>query len=151
MCHQIFTLSLAVAVLTAAGCGAGPDDAPLRAPVTGTVTLDNQPLPSGVIRFVPEGTTTGPQASASITDGTFQLPEELGPVVGSHRVEIESTDDGGLAFDDEEAVQRLQASGRKRVQVFRIPPVYNRQSQLRADIDAEAPNQLTFELYTADR
>ena len=41
---------------TAAGCSQSSDELP-REPVSGTVTLDGQPLASGTIQFSPDGAT----------------------------------------------------------------------------------------------
>ena len=101
-----FHRQVAAAVLLTvgvAGC-AGTGDAPPRAPVMGLVTLDGELLNTGVIRFVPADGTTGPQTTAVIDRGLFTLPAEQGPIVGTHRVEIVSTDTGGLAMDDEQAL-----------------------------------------------
>lgn len=119
---------------------------PPRAAVKGTVLLDDAPLPAGIIRFVPKDETPGPKLSAPITGGEFTLPAELGPWVGTHRVEIESTDLGGLAPDDETAVARLQAQGIKRIERIEIPPSYNRLSTLEATIVADQENELEFKL-----
>lgn len=133
-------------ILLLAGCGGGSDDSPPRAAVNGTVLLDDVPLPTGIIRFVPKDETPGPKLSDPITGGEFTLPAELGPWVGTHRVEIESTDLGGLAPDDETAVVRLQAQGIKRIERIEIPPSYNRRSTLEATILADQENELEFKL-----
>jgi len=58
-------LVLVAAVLAAAGCGEGSTST-----VTGTVTLDGQPLQEGVVRFVPAD-GKGQTASAEVKDGKF--------------------------------------------------------------------------------
>jgi hypothetical protein len=115
------------------------------------VTLDGRPLTQGVIRFVPAEGTAGPQASVEIAGGMFSVDDTHGPVVGQHRVEIVSTDNGGFAMDDETAVQRLQAEGVKRIEAVRVPAVYNTQSELVASVTAEGPNQFKFDLTTPKR
>lgn len=68
------------------GCG-GPA-LPETAVVTGRVTVDDQPVPAGQIRFYP---TSGRAAMGSIIDGTYQLrtfAEADGAIVGNHRVAI---------------------------------------------------------------
>jgi len=73
-------------VLAAAGCGrSGPE----LGSVTGTVTLDGQPLPGAVLVFTPAAgrvsrARTGP-------DGTYELRyagNEPGALVGEHKVTI---------------------------------------------------------------
>jgi hypothetical protein len=126
------------------GCG-GTDEGPPRATVRGTVTLDDAPLKQGVIRFVPTGETEGPKSSLPIVNGRFKADEDAGPLVGSHRVEIESTDDGGYPLNDEAGLERLLANPH-RLQVVRVPRSYNQRSTLSAQIVADGPNELTFEL-----
>lgn len=148
------TLRAAVLLLTFAamiGCGRTVDGPP-RAAVNGIVSLDGEPLEAGVIRFIPRADTSGPKVSVAIANGFFQLTESDGPVVGQHRIEIEAPAAGELAFDDEEALQRLEQSGRKaRIEVVRIPAVYNRSSRLEATISHDAPNDLTFELLSKSK
>jgi hypothetical protein len=138
-----------VALLMIGGCGGGASDAPPRAAVKGTVHLDDAPLAEGIIRFVPTGETTGPKVSAPIVNGEFSLPVKWGPWVGAQRVEIESTDDGGLAPDDETAVERMREAGIRRVERVEIPAIYNRRSTLTTTILAEQENELEFKLSSA--
>jgi hypothetical protein len=49
-----------------AGCGSNPDEGPTRYQVSGQVTFDGKPVPTGSITFV---TPSGPSGSAQITDG----------------------------------------------------------------------------------
>ena len=53
-CARRFSVALflAAAGLTATGCAGSEDELP-REPVSGTVTLDDQPLAEGTIRFIP--------------------------------------------------------------------------------------------------
>jgi hypothetical protein len=72
---------LCIAVLCSAllGCSSKPG----LATVSGTVTLDAQPLKSGIIRFVPEDGLT-PTADTTISSGKFTA--KVPP--GAKRVEI---------------------------------------------------------------
>lgn len=146
--YQRISKTFLLAVLLA-GCGVSDDDAPIRAAVEGTVTLDNQPLQEGIIRFVPTSGTTGPKTSVVVTDGRFSVDAENGPIVGIHRIEIESTDDGGFALDNEQALDQLHASGMRRIEVVQIPTQYNRNSTLTENVTAEGPNQFQFTLVSS--
>jgi len=138
-------MALTVAAL---GCGGGtPDDQP-RVAVKGTVTLDGQPLDNAVIRFVPLPEVNGPKASVAISEGRFELPAVAGPVVGRHRIEIESTDHGGIAPDDEAALAELAAGKRKLAKPVKIPAIYNARSTLERTIQADSPNEFDFTLVT---
>jgi hypothetical protein len=143
---SIFTVVLTFATV---GCGGGEQDPFERYPVTGTVTLDGEPLSDATILFVPMTGVTGPKVMLPIVDGAFTAAASHGPVLGSHRVEIRLTPDEAFAHDDEEKWQELQ---RQRVRVARpasLPVIYNEQSILKADIEkpaGEQPQTLTFEL-----
>lgn len=137
---------LCIGLMTAFGCQNSVDGPP-RAAVSGTVTVDGEPLETGTIRFVPAMQTGGPKVSAVVNNGWFDLPREFGPVVGQHRIEIEAPPAGDIEMDDEQALERLRQAGRKaRIEVVRIPAVYNTKSQLAAEISATEPNDLSFDL-----
>ncbi|MBI1311549.1 hypothetical protein GC176_09605 [bacterium] len=115
------------------------------------MTLDGTPLSEGTVRFVPAGETPGPKVSVVVTEGKFELEEANGPIVGSHRIEIESTDHGGFALDDETAFERLKVSGQKMIKVVRVPWIYNQRSILTADVTSDGPNEFTFALRTSQQ
>lgn len=78
-----------------AGCGRGGAKLPPLAPVSGKVTLDRNPLPRGVVQFIPDESkgTKGPPAVGTIgSDGRFTLTTAgaRGAVIGHHKVRIES-------------------------------------------------------------
>jgi hypothetical protein len=144
-------LATIIPLLVAVGCGSAADG-PARVAVQGTVELDGQPLTAGTIRFVPTGSAAGPKTSVEIENGEFRLPAEVGPVIGQHRIEIEAPLAGGLAMDDEEALENLR---RQRVPpgitVLRVPPIYNVHSTLTANLTENGPNNLFFRLRTMPR
>ncbi len=144
-------LFLAAALIFLSGCGSGPMDEYPRADVKGVVSLDGQPLHEGVIQFVPLEGTHGPKTSVEITDGKFASSETTRPVVGAHRIEIHSTDDGGYAWDDEAALERLKNSGVRRVNVVRVPPVFNKASRITKTVEADGPNEFEFQLTSRRR
>ena len=133
------------------GCGGSDEQELPRAAVSGTVQLDDKPLSKGVIRFVPAEGTQGPKASATISEGKFSLEAEQGPIVGTHRIEIQSTDNGGYAWDDEEALQKLKASGVKRIEAVQVPAIYNSRSTLKETVTSEGPNEFMFDLQSKTR
>lgn len=139
---QLWTLLLLAGFTV--GCAEDPQG-PERAAVSGTVRLNGAPLSQGIIRFVPTDGTQGPKVSLPIQDGQFAADTDHGPVAGTNRVEIQSTDDGGLAMDDEEAVEELRRKPRK-LNVVTIPPIYNTQSQLKEQLLTDQLNELKFEL-----
>lgn len=77
-CRRFFFLGVfALSVPLAAGCGG-------KGKVSGTVTLDGQPLPAGTITFVP---STGPGAAGKIEDGNYSV---TGVPVGKVAVTVET-------------------------------------------------------------
>ena len=70
--RAVAVLALALAAVTAAGCGG-----PSKAYVHGTVNVDGKPLPSGSIEFFPVG-ASGQSAGAAITDGKYQVEASVG-------------------------------------------------------------------------
>lgn len=73
--------------LFVAGCFGSSD--PNRVSVYGTVKLDGTPLPEGAVAFIPEPTTKGPTAGASIAKGTYSITQS-GPAIGKYRIEIKA-------------------------------------------------------------
>lgn len=133
-----------------AGCGA--QEGPRRYAVSGRVLVDGEPLASGIIRFIPSLEVGGPAAVGTVAGGLFSLPQDLGPVGGKHRVEIEATEFQGFEVDDEAAfAMQMQQTGYSPMASNPIPAIYNSQSQLTAEIDGidgdETPD-LIFELST---
>ncbi len=133
------------------GCSGGNDDSLPRAGVRGSVVVDGRPLEAGVVRFVPIRETKGPKTTVPVKAGLFEISAHLGPIVGSHQVEIVSTDDGGYLQDDEGALDRLRVSGTRRIDVVRVPAAYNTHSQLTAEVVEAGPNEFDFTLFSNTR
>ena len=137
------TLVFLAAVLGfCAGCDS---DGPLRAAVRGTVSVDGKPLKKGSIVFVPVEGTKGPKAAGQIIDGSYELPEELGPVVGRVRVEIRAEQNLGFALDDPSQFTRY---GGHRLPANPIPARYNERSQLVKRTVAGEVNRFDFAIET---
>lgn len=135
--------------LTLLGCGG--DDSYPRAAVQGIVSLDGKPLREGRIRFVPIEGTPGQKVSVAVKLGNFAIDSKIGPAAGKHRIEIETTDFGGLAMDDEDAINRLEMQRTKRVKVTQVPAKYSRSSVLAETLSANELNELSFELTSKRR
>ncbi|TWT52446.1 hypothetical protein Pla22_00700 [Rubripirellula amarantea] len=69
--------------------------------VHGVVQVDNSPIESGTITFLPSGNTSGAAASTKITAGRYALTPENGPKPGTYRVVVTSD----VAMGDVEDVQ----------------------------------------------
>jgi hypothetical protein len=122
--------NLAVVVIVAfAGCDATPPKAE-PVPVSGTVTLDGKPLPEGVVYF--KIVQSGVLERFEIANGVFTGTAPP----GEYRVEISATHAAKAVIDGHTTT----------VQESYIPARYNRESQLKATVAAEGPNQFKFEL-----
>ncbi len=125
--------SVLIVLLASAGC---IDDSRRRVAVSGTVTLDGEPVNDATIIFTPSG--KGLAAAATIVDGKFQLTGVDGPTIGSHGVRINPNE-----AEMEEADPASLAQAKRRPQ---IPKVYQRAGELTAILTGEPQQQLTFEL-----
>ena len=122
-----------MALYSLAGCTHNPANYPDTAPVTGTVTLDGQPLEGATVNFKPGG---GGRPSRGITDadGNYELMYSgtvQGAMLGTHTVSILKEEDP----QDEEA---------DTVQV--VPERYfGKDSELSAEVE-NAKNSIDFDL-----
>ncbi|MEA1950147.1 MAG: hypothetical protein U9N87_02095 [Planctomycetota bacterium] len=129
-------MAVAACFLVAAyGCGNNGREA-----IEGTVTFDGQPLAAGQISFLPMAGTKGPTAGAAIKDGAFKIASEGGTFAGKFRVEVTATRPSNRKVMDPESGQMVNVP-----QQF-IPAIYNRQSQLTADVKSGEDNSFPFEL-----
>ena len=131
--------SVATLVCVAAMIGC---DVPVDPEVTatGSVSADGQPLSGAVISFEPMAATTGPNASAPIFDGTFNLPADAGLHGGTYRVRI--------AMMPSELLARLPAPQRSTLPEpgLVIDPRFDIDSRLTCELVAGEPNHLQFEV-----
>lgn len=85
-----------------AGCGGrGGDAGPPRYTLSGSVTFEGKPVPTGYISFVPDAAkgNTGPGAGATISNGKFATEAGKGTIGGVHRVKIVGFD--GVPYTEE--------------------------------------------------
>lgn len=132
---------LLAASMTAAGCGgAGPQ----RRAVSGEVTLDGKPLAAGTVTFAPrEGVTA---ATAEVFDGSFRIGPSEGPAPGSYQVEIASVRPTGRRIKHPD----LPSETIEEVHNV-IPPQYNVETSLSADVQTEGQNSFRFDLVSRRR
>ncbi len=113
------------------GCDGGSPD---LGTVTGTVTLDGEPLGGAEIVFQPE--TGRPSYGETDGQGRYELmfaPDQPGAQIGSHRVMISTFD---VILDEQDQATEIPE---------RLPPRYHRDSELREDV-APGQNVINFEL-----
>lgn len=122
----------ALGCLVVAGCGDST-----RAMVSGTVTLDGQPLDVGTISFIPTGATKGPVAGATIIDGKYRIDPNKGAIIGTNRIVFTGMKKTGrkLVDGDETMDEYINV----------IPPQYSTGSTLVRTIEP-GENQCDFEL-----
>lgn len=138
----IISLPILLAII---GCSSG--DPLNRQAVSGHVNVDGVPLSHGLIRFVPQGITTGPGAMAEILDGQFCFTTDSGPVPGAHRVEVEATQFHRFAIDNEAAyAAAVMQTGRSPLGRNPIPTTYNRHSTLTAFVQDSQDQTFPFDL-----
>lgn len=141
--NQATWLVVLIGASLLSGCKGEPDFP--RVAVQGTVQVDNRPLTQGVIRLIPNAGNNGPTVQAPIKDGQYSFDRQLGPVSGSHRVEIEAIGFQDFDLDDDaQFAKAVVKNGGIRQQP--IPPHYNRQSQLSTNVPAEGSKTLDFKL-----
>lgn len=112
------------------GCGGSGRVEAKKYPVTGTVTVDGQPLVDGMIYF--KDIAAGASDSAEIKNGQFTGQAEA----GKRRVEIfayttQTSDMGGTVSE---------------TKVNTLPPRFNAESTLSEEVKAEGTNTYKFEV-----
>lgn len=137
-----FGLALAIVLFIVPGCGRQPGTEP-TAPVTGTVTLDGQPIAGVSIAFIPQrgrpasGLT---DASGKFTLSTFDTAD--GAVVGSHKVMITEPPDDAQPMPGEPGWEKWKQPK------ARFPAKYRdaNQSGFTAEVESGKDNEFTFEM-----
>jgi hypothetical protein len=95
--HRISLICLLAAPWSlVAGCG-GRGGEVAREPVSGAVTLDGRPVPSGAITFTPSA-GGGSAVVRGIRDGKYQVDRDEGPLPGSYGVEVVIAQPTGKKF-----------------------------------------------------
>lgn len=123
---------------TLAGCGSGGRSLPELVPVTGTVTLDGEPISDLGVTFLPVGSTGG-TGSSGVTDasGTYELKSEgqTGAPVGEYTVICSKfvTEDGSLFVSGPDGLSPIEADAKEL-----IPPQYSQVdlTELKATVPA---------------
>ncbi|MEO0529980.1 MAG: hypothetical protein AAF266_05300 [Planctomycetota bacterium] len=125
---------LAVSLVPFAGCR----DPNGRQSISGEITFDGQPLPSGQMSLRPF--ESGPSAAGRIKDGKFMLPADKGPVPGKYLVSIESMQPTGRTVGLTGTALKVE----EMQQV--VPDEYNAGSQLVIEVTGDGENHFDFEL-----
>ncbi|WP_182865240.1 hypothetical protein [Stieleria mannarensis] len=140
----VFALTLMVAL---GGCSAPPQPS---VSATGTVTVDGDPLSGtplsgaplsgAVVTLEPMRDTTGPNASAPVFDGTFEIPVTAGLHGGTYRVRIAMIPAELLDGLPDQQAKSLPPPGTV------IDPAFDAESDLSCQLIPDQTNKLTFEV-----
>lgn len=90
-------LAIIVAVVPLALTGCSGDG---RVAVSGSVTVDGEPLPSGSISFRPVDPRQANTSGAAILDGRFRIPSDKGLFPGEYEVRISAYEEGDGFWND---------------------------------------------------
>jgi hypothetical protein len=124
----------------AAILGCGSTEGLNRQAISGTLTLDGQPISKGAILFEPATQETGTAVGAIIRQGAFAISRSEGPVPGLYLVRVYSGSN----------IQAPPAKGQSdrtpRPMVERFPPRYNTRTELRARVIDRSVNRFPFDL-----
>lgn len=82
-CYFTYLCAIFICASVLPGCG---ND---RMGVSGTVTVDGQPLQTGTINFRPAEGTSGNSAGAGIIDGKYEVLSDKGIKPGTYKVTIQ--------------------------------------------------------------
>lgn len=128
-------VALSLMALSLSGCG-GRGDQPELGQVSGTVTLDGQPLSGIAVVFTPDDGR--PSRAKTDSEGKYQLTyvgRTQGAKLGHHRVEIAPSEEGDEEAEETGDTENTAAAKRPaNAGKVRIPPRYNIQSELEADV-----------------
>ena len=144
---RLMLVAAALTVLVPMGCAR--EESLALAPVSGTVTLDGQPLADATVHFEPQQSQAGSQAPSSFgkTDerGQYHLEivttGETGAMIGQHRVTVTVASDEEVA-DAGDAGDAAAPKERER----RIPLRYNRNSDLTFEVPPGGSDSADFAL-----
>ena len=124
-------LILPLALCVCSGCGPG---GPPVGEVSGTVTLDGEPLPQAIVEFQPD--QGAPSYGETAQDGTYELhytTERMGALIGTHTVRI--TTAGEVTNEAGDTVNVRE----------RVPKRYNSKSELSYEV-TKGGNKIDIEL-----
>jgi hypothetical protein len=135
---RCYACLLTLLLIATAGCGGPAED---RIALSGTVTWAKRPLKWGTIQFESaDDPTSRSGGAADIVDGKYQMPRGRGVLAGNFKVRI----NGGMkAEDNPEIAGPIVDDSVKREFV---PPKYNTQSKLTAEVVTGGKTQFDFEL-----
>lgn len=141
-CMFLAVCLVATPLTSLVGCGG---DNPLnRQPVSGTVTLDGQPIDHGSIEFSPQD-PEGVSSGGMIVDGEYSVPAEKGLPPGKYRVRIYAPEGGVPVPADQPPGPGVGPPPKER-----IPPAYNRESEIMVEVIEGGDNTFEYTIQSSE-
>ena len=134
-------LVLVCGLLSLAGCNTDPNQ-PVG--ISGKVTWGGEPLPQGNLTLTP--ITTGSATGGEIKNGEFNIPAENGVVPGTYKVMIEAYLPTGRKVPNSNKPGEMADELRQM-----IPPRYNHNTELQAEVTRDGENVFTYDLEKPSR
>jgi hypothetical protein len=134
--HRLIVVLVVACLALSSGCGGGSG----RRPLGGQVSFQGRPVEQGSITFLATGDRPGPVAGALIRDGRYDIPAAQGLLPDTYRVAI-SWPRPGAALTPEQI-----AAGASPQAEEQIPPKFNTETTLTAEVKTSGSNQFDFEL-----
>ena len=128
------------ALLVLPGCGKES----ARLSIYGTITLDGDPVETGVITLKPAEGTKAPLVGGEFTRGTYKIAAANGPIEGKYRVEIRSPEES----HEEVVVYPGAPPGFKTIET--IPEAYNTKSKLEIEV-SKGSQEHNFDLISSSK
>jgi hypothetical protein len=128
---KLAAIVLAALCLFASGCGGNRGySGERRFSLSGKVTVDGEPMESGVISFLPQD-KGGRVSGGPIKGGTYEVPEAMGATAGIYRVEVRWNKPTGRRVKD--------AYGEEIMDEYKegLPARYHSDSELTAEVSAK--------------
>ncbi|MEA1951467.1 MAG: hypothetical protein U9N87_08785 [Planctomycetota bacterium] len=129
-------LKICVLLLFAAvpmtGCSGGDG----RKGLSGTVSVDGQPLESGLINFRPAAGTKSNSSGCAIKDGEFQIAADKGLPVGKYMVTVQAFRKSGRIVKDPQMGNAPEI----------VPISFMEAGTLEATVTADGENRFEFKL-----
>ena len=132
---QLFSLIIISLTTLIMGCSGG-EEGPKLLPVTGTVTLDGEPIPDASILFK-DPTGKNKSYFASVKDGAYSTKMEVGKrkvLISDNRQSKDKMVDNAAGTGKEPAMEQY------------LPAEYNEKSTLKIDVVSGGENQFPFDL-----
>lgn len=127
------------------GCSDSADDQPDLGLVTGTITLDGQPVDAAIVTFRPQkGRPSSGTTDAAGKYELFYIRDTTGAAIGTHQVSISKMIDKGINQSKSGAKptpEDLQSGNQQET----IAKKYNTNSTLTADVK-QGTNEVDFKL-----